>query len=230
MASDNDTARDVARIQSRATTISALLGCFGVVAAALIGSAVGKKSGRAEQAQTVTAQDAQIAQLDNQIVQLKAQNETLKRQLAQTDTSSTSRTTTTGESDDDAVYGGAVVAQRQEQGFVIKFYGCRRSSSGVKCYFSVTNTKAEREFQLAGYPGDQRYSRAYDDHGEQHTANTPEVSGSTEKVTIPDGLTVRASLLFATVPAAVHRFADLKFVFFYDYNQYAVDFRDVTIA
>jgi hypothetical protein len=223
MTSDNDTARDVARIQSRATTISALLGFFGVIVAALIGTAVGKSQGRQESRQTVSTQEGQIAQL-------QSENEGLKRQLAQPPNSKTPITATDAGSDDDSVYGGALVAQKEEQGFVIKFFGCRRTSSAVKCYFAITNTKAERKFQLAGYPQDLRYSRAYDDHGEQHTANTPEVSGSTGEVTIPDGLTVRASLVFATVPAPVHRFTDLKFVFFYTNNQYAVDFRDITFG
>ena len=84
MTSDNDTARDVARIQSRATTISALLGFFGVIAAALIGTAVGKSQGRQESSQTVSTQEGQIAQRDNQIAQLKSEIEGLKRQLAPT--------------------------------------------------------------------------------------------------------------------------------------------------
>src|SRR5207244_3282244 len=106
----------------------------------------------------------------------------------------------------------AVIGRQQEQGFDIRFYGCRRASNAVKCYFDITNTKAERSFQLAGYPGDTRYSRVYDDHGQQHTANTPEVSGVTNnEVTIPEGVTVRASLVFQTIPASTKTLSVLKF-------------------
>jgi|ERR1043165_2208691 hypothetical protein len=227
MTSGDETAQVVARIQSRATMISALLGCIGVIVAAWIGAAVGRNQGREESKQKVTSQDAQIAQRDDRIAQLTAENDSLKRRIGQTMPTSNA---SAGDNDEDKIYKGTVIAQRQEQGFSIKFYGCRRGSNAVKCYFDVTNTMAERKFQLAGYPGDQRYSRAYDDHGQQHTANTPEVSGATQEVTIPDGLTVRASLVFATVPANVQQFTDLKVVFFYAYKEYAVDFRDIKLG
>jgi hypothetical protein len=130
---------------------------------------------------------------------------------------------------EDVIYGKPPIGQREAQGFKVRFYGCQRESGTVKCYFDVTNTKAERKFTLAGYPGDDRYSRAYDDHGQQHTANVPVVSGAGNETTIPDGVTVRASLVFASVPASTNKFVALKFVFDYAYNEYTVDFRDVVV-
>ena len=134
-------------------------------------------------------------------------------------------------SDEDAIYDHAPRAQGQEQGFEIKLYACRRNSAAVNCYFDVKNLRADRKFQIAGYPGDNRYSRGYDDHGQLHTAEVPEISGSEngDVVTIPEGVTLRATLTFKSVTTSRKTFSDLAFVFFYEYETYAVHFRNVAI-
>jgi hypothetical protein len=174
--------------------------------------------------QRVTLEE--VARLRDQLAQRDAEIARLKRgPVAGTGTTDTDVTDS-----DDAVYAKGARAQHTEQGFNIRFYGCRRATNTVKCYFDVVNTQAERKFELEGYPGDDRYSRAFDDHGQQHTANVPEFAGlSSQQTTIPERLPVRAALVFATVPSSVTIFRDLKFVFGYNYELYTVDFRDVTI-
>lgn len=229
MGSDTESTLAAARIQSRATVVAALLGCIGMIVAAFIGTAVGRNQGREQLRDDLEAKDAGIVQRDARIRQLSNDNAALRQRIAQLEKSGDTANNVGAADTDDAIYGGAIVGKGQEQGFTVRFYGCRRLSHDVKCYFDVTNTKAERKFQLTGYPDDARYSRAFDDHGQQHTASSTEVSGSRDAVAIPDGLTLRASIVFNTVPLSTQRFADLKFVFDYDYNLYTVDFRDIPL-
>lgn len=123
-----------------------------------------------------------------------------------------------------------LIGRQQEQGFDIGFYGCYRAAGAVRCQFDVTNTKAERYFRVLA-DTDQRDSRGYDDQGQQLLATSAEIPGADHAgLTIPDGVTVNASVTFTTVPASTTTFVVLKFVFTYEYNRYSVEFRNVNLS
>lgn len=123
-----------------------------------------------------------------------------------------------------------LIGKQQEQGFDIAFYGCRRAAGVVRCEFEVTNTKAERYFRVQA-DTDQRDSRGYDENGQQLLATSAEIPGAYHAgLTIPDGVTVRASVTFTTVPASTTKFVVLKFVFMYEHDRYSVEFRNVELT
>jgi hypothetical protein len=176
--------------------------------------------------------DGRVAQVQKQRDAAQKELDEAKAKLAalttHTDTTTTDPDPAPERTQD--IYSNPPIATKTEQGFEIKLFGCPREGGAVRCYFSVTNTRAERTLQIAGYPGDQRYSRAYDDRGQLHTTEIPEISGIGDtEMTLPENVTLRASLTFKSVPGAVQSFRVLKFVFHYAYNTYDADFTNVVV-
>lgn len=204
-------------ITAAATIIAAVISVYGVRQHAEV------KVSQAEKELEVTRKLLRDATA--QIELLRSGNET-------TDTAGTTEATANGGSTSAAnLYASNPIATNEAQNFDIRLYRCRREGGAVRCYFAVTNKQAERALQIAGYPGDNRYSRAYDDQGQLHTAEIPEISGVTgNEVSMPEGVTLRVVLTFKTVPSSVRQFSVVKFVFHHAYNTHSADFRDITIT
>ncbi|PYQ29414.1 MAG: hypothetical protein DMF56_10620 [Acidobacteria bacterium] len=120
-------------------------------------------------------------------------------------------------------------------GFGIDFFGCVRVSGNVECRFKVTNTKQERDFRLqaAGYNGDSINSRGIDPHGQQVGAQRGTLGGGDEdtnpRITIPNGITIRGTVLLPDVSAAMTEYVVFQLGFDGD-NRHRVDFRNVKLG
>lgn len=170
MSSDNDAAREVARTNFRATVISAALGCIGVVVAAAIGAVVGRSQGRAEGKQTETQQDAQIEQRDKRIAQLEARLRDCKQAQPLAGTSE-------GDGGVADPAGSAVWREPQRsEDFTFTLNGCSRSSSTVRCAFTVVAHQRDRSLYLFGS------SRIIDEEGRQELASSISLAGREQRV------------------------------------------------
>jgi hypothetical protein len=199
-------------ITAAATIIAALISVYGV------------------QKHEQTVADDRVAQVQQQLDATRKELRNANAKLAAVTTDTTTTEPVPAPEPTQDIYSKTPIATKTQQGFEIKLFGCPREGGAVRCYFSVTNRRAERRLQIAGYPGDQRYSRAFDDQGQLHTTEVPEILGiSDTEVTLPENVTLRASLTFKSVPNAVRGFAVLKFVFHYAYNTYEADFPDVVV-
>lgn len=170
MAETTDSARDVARTNFKATVISALLGCVGVIAAAFIGKSVGRTQGRAEVQQTMTQQDVQLEQRDKQIAQLQADLKSCRQAqlVANTGTASGTAATTNPAS--------AWREPQQNEEFSFTLKSCSRSGDKVACSFTVVATHRDRDLHIFGN------SRIVDQEGKQQLASSIALAGSDHKV------------------------------------------------
>jgi hypothetical protein len=190
MSTDHETAKHVANTNFRATVISGLLGCFGVIVAAWIGVTVGKQAERKQNERQDVGKDVQIAQQDAEITRLKAQISALQKQL------------------NNPGRGGEVVGSelwrdpQSANGFTFKLQQCARRGETVTCDFTVVaDQKDDRLYVWAK-------SRLFDSTGSDHLASSIFIGGNGEKVShygaithdLVRGIPVRARVTFEGVP------------------------------
>ncbi len=190
MTDDVNLAREVARTNLKATVVSALLGCAGVVLAAWIGTTVGRNRAQDAAKTTEARQDTQLADKDKLIAQLRSENQGLRQQLAS--------------SSGGVVGGGPVPAnatspaqntQRNEE-FEFTLQRCIHQRDSVNCTFTVVAEHRDNRVILWGS------SRLIDDAGKEWLASAISLAGRdhrVERYTAVDNDLVRGVVISGTI-------------------------------
>lgn len=122
-----------------------------------------------------------------------------------------------------------VLARELDNGFDVAFHGCRRISSNVRCYFTITNLKEERHFTLYGKTMNNP-SRAVGDDGQERWPRIAELGGTeyyAPAASLSNGIPLRASLTFSDLPDTVQNFPIVQLFFGSEGYTGKVDFRNV---
>ncbi len=222
MTDDVNSAREVARTNLKATVISALLGCAGVVLAAWIGSTVGRSRAQDAAKTTEARQDTQLAEKDKVIAQLRSENQGLRQQLA---------SLSAGAVDGGPIPGNATTpAQNMQHNeeFSFTLQRCSHRGESVNCTFTVVAERRDNRVILWGS------SRLIDDAGKEWLASAISLAGRdhhVERYTAVDndlvrGVIISGTITFEGAPATLKATPLIEFVA----SGGNVQFRGVPIA
>jgi hypothetical protein len=223
MSAETEAAREVARTNFRAAVLSAFLGFLGVVAAAWIGAAVGKKQGRDEAKQQ---QGVQIAQRDDQITQLKTDVKALQDQIARANVAKPPP-----DVQKPGQQGAAADMWRDPQtgeGVTFTLHDCSRHGANIKCTFSLVANERDRYFLLWGT------SRLIDTKGQEHLASSLALAGHEERVNrygnvaanLVRAISIDGSVLFEGIPSEQNTAPLIELVT----NGFGAQFRNVPLT
>ena len=190
MSSEFNAATEVARTNFRATVISAVLGCIGVVLAALIGTAVGRNRGEDTAKNTVEQQQAQLVERDKQIAQLRGENKRLREQLAAVSGGGAGGTQPAPA---DTTQTTAWREPQHNEEFAFALQSCSRKGDSITCAFTVVAEHRDRQVYVWGQ------SRLIDTEGKQWLATAISLAGSSHRV---DQYTSVSEELVRGVPVA----------------------------
>jgi cell division protein FtsB len=224
MSNDSETAQAVARTHSRATIVSALLGFIGVVAAAWIGSEVGRTKGQKIEAEN---QSAEIAERDRQITQLKQQVNSLQAhvdQLSDGKKASGIIPSTTINTDQSQSW----QEPQSAEGYTVRLKSCSRRSTSVRCLFTVSADERDHRLLLWGR------SRLVDSFGQDHLAAALSFGASEMRVNrygsvynnLVRGVPVNGTVVFEGIPGDQMNGALIELVF----SALHAQFRDVPLT
>lgn len=219
MGLDTDAAREVAKTNFKATVLSAALGCIGVILAAWIGAGVGRSQGRAEVKHEVTQQDAQLADRDKQIAQLRSDLQALRQQPPSSPGEPLLHPLNASQAWRDP---------QHTEYFTITLKSCSRKSETIDCEFSIVADQRDSRAQLWGR------SRLIDRDGKQWLARGISLAGRNHRMDQQDfvsedlvrGIAVSGAISFEGLPTDQTSAPVIEFVM----TGARVQFRDVPFA
>jgi len=215
-----------AKVQSRATIWSALIGSAGVVLAAWIGVNVGRNQGQDKLEKVLEIRDREVAALKHDLATQGAALAKLQDQLqaaqgrAKTDSSVVQVNSKPG------VHAEPVSEPNEKlvSNYRFELRGCRAEGSNIVCSFFITNLEGDRDFELSYQSG------MIDSAGEPHQAERifagRELLASNADIHLVTGVPTAISFRFVGLAASVRSIALLEV----KSRGFSVQWRSVQVA